>query len=340
MFSLIKKNCGFKIGENDYKIVLNTGSKKQLSGLLQYQYQDAIFIYKKGNTFFVHVVENRYELKKKYLDIGISISCSIIFCNENILSFHSASVVLNNKANLFIGESGYGKSTLADIAKKKNLVLNDEISCVYLPVKNAASLVFSGPYWSKEYYSATIHDKYSWSNKKRYHLRSIYFLNKDWKNKTWIKEISCCDSAAHLLKSFFNARFNHQLPLECKKKIFFQITRLVNVIPVFDLNINLKHHFLDYIQSNPVKTKSRTVNINNFESKNYLISEFDDYSLIFRLNDFNLFKINSHYVNLIKAIIKKQKNIKKIAGEISVKTQKNTDIIIKEAKKIWQKVKI
>jgi len=72
---------------------------------------------------------------------------AILSFKNGCLMIHSAGVVRNNKAFIFIGHSGSGKSTISQLSKKFD-VLNDDL--IFLKRENKLWQAYSTPFWNPD----------------------------------------------------------------------------------------------------------------------------------------------------------------------------------------------
>jgi hypothetical protein len=88
-----------------------------------------------------------YVVKNKYaFDSWFRVFFTLDGINRDSVLIHSAGFVFKNKAYIFPGRSGLGKSTLIKILGKES-ALTDELVCVYR--KNRAYYAASTPYWGE-----------------------------------------------------------------------------------------------------------------------------------------------------------------------------------------------
>jgi len=115
------------------------------------------YVRKEKNKIFIkrEDIEFRPDSKtKKYLlkikpsiysfDSFLRILISLILPQKNGLLIHSSSILFNNKAFLFVGKSGSGKTTISKLSRTKALIMSDELT----PILSNGS-IFSSPFWGE-----------------------------------------------------------------------------------------------------------------------------------------------------------------------------------------------
>jgi hypothetical protein len=226
-----------------YKIKLMAAPADIPRGKLLYSYHKNILITGEEGSFTVFINENRAELKRRYLEIGVSICFSMIMVEENLINLHSASIIMERRAFLFVGISGSGKTTLAKYATERGYdVLNDEINCIQILEDLSTCRVMSGPNWGREYFSSDFINPRL--QNRNYPLAAVYFLDGKPGDETKISGIKIPEAAARMLKSFLGARFTCQLSSQFKLRVLNQLVDLVRGIPKNKLGICLNDNFL------------------------------------------------------------------------------------------------
>jgi hypothetical protein len=78
----------------------------------------------------------------------LRIACSVLLAPLGGVLFHSSSVVRNDKAFLFVGESGAGKTTIARLSSP-SLILSDEVSAIVPagPGMTDGYMCHATPFW-------------------------------------------------------------------------------------------------------------------------------------------------------------------------------------------------
>ena len=114
-----------------YRIYLSTEKiSDKFKAQLIYKYKKGVFIHKKNSNVFVQIKKDRVFEQQYLSQIGVSVALLWLLCQENIHTFHAASIVRKKQGFLFIGPSGAGKTTISQYSENKNIVLCDEISAV------------------------------------------------------------------------------------------------------------------------------------------------------------------------------------------------------------------
>ena len=207
---------------------------------------------------------SKEEIIKNFLFTPMAL---ILFQRRNLVIHASASLV-NSQAYLFIGMSGYGKSTiLLELMKKGHKMLSEDVSAISF--SNGAKLQPSFPLIkinrtisnTKEVSASINNIKEDERNRKIYKVKDEFhfnspvkvnscFLINPTKGKTEIKEIN------NRKKIFFQMYKNiwRQVPvtscLESQKQVMQNISHLIKEVKFFELSLSLKvSDSASYIQS-------------------------------------------------------------------------------------------
>ena len=257
-----------------------------------YRFRNDILIDALNKDRFIRIRENRFELKQHYLEIAIGISVSSILVNEGFLTLHSASISQNHRGFLFIGESGAGKTTLAEIARKAGIpVINDELSMLRSEEPESVRL-YPPPFWGPSFFSPKMYQAPSeWIA--GIPLHTVFSLERSSEPGTRVTPIPVVDSAVRLIRSFFSSRFVHQLPASIKGKAFFGLTRLARSVPLYRLSIDLRSFdLLEILSANQNQTLTQSEVYRELAGNEHLAAVFGLKTLLFRLRDFTLFQIS------------------------------------------------
>jgi hypothetical protein len=102
----------------------------------------------------------------------ITITLEILNKN-NAFVLHSSGIAHNNKAEIFIGDSGSGKSTIMNMLKNKYIPIADD--SVIINKNTNKNFVYQTPFVEKEYWMR--------KNRKRFILDNIFFIVQAPKNR-------------------------------------------------------------------------------------------------------------------------------------------------------------
>jgi hypothetical protein len=155
-------------------------------------------------------------------------SSFIVFHNWGLL-IHSSCVVENNKAHIFAGQSGAGKSTAARLSLPREL-LSDEATII--KVERDSVTVFNSPFRS---------DTVTNQNTPNYPLNSIQLLVQSLTNNRI--QISKSDAILELIGKIFYWKHD----LEDARKILHLLKILIDNVPVYKLHFQKNNTFWELI---------------------------------------------------------------------------------------------
>jgi hypothetical protein len=170
-------------------------------------------------------VNNDLALKHALMNLY---SCYIVHINWGVL-IHSSCVIERNKAHIFSGKSGAGKSTAARLSYPRSL-LSDEATILKITADEI--IAYDSPFRSE------ITSK---SELEYYSIGSIHLLHQSLTNKR--TEITKSDSFLLLLDKVFYWTYNP----EETKKIFALLKEIVDHVPVYDLFFQKNNTFWEMI---------------------------------------------------------------------------------------------
>lgn len=175
------KNISFKYSNS--KISLSVNNSK---------------MYFNGNNGKFFLAENNYN---RFLILSLVTAFSFYFLKENAFFFHSSAIEHNNKAYLFSGPSGYGKSTIAKLSKFK--IIGEET--ILLKKINNIYYAFSTPF--KDVTDQNI----------GFPVEKIFFIHKSKKNK--IIDVSSVERITYLYESLVLTGHMHNCKFLGKEKL-------------------------------------------------------------------------------------------------------------------------
>ena len=132
------------------------------------------FVTYKENTFillFTNLSKNKvasfYQVSPYQFRFVFEYVMAVLLNESRGFVIHSSVILKNNKADLFIGTSGAGKSTISSFLAKKYTKLSDDTS--YVKTLNSKFYFYEGP---------EIYKDWGKREARRYELGNIYFLKK------------------------------------------------------------------------------------------------------------------------------------------------------------------
>lgn len=131
----------------------------------------------------------------RYWEFSQRISIYPKLIKANAMLLHCSAFAVNNKAYIFIGPGGAGKSTIAMAAEKKGYTVITDDTAI-LEFKENKIIAYASPYKSK---SGIIGSKGSWE------VNSFYVLNKE--HEESISEINIKDFTKNLQERIYESQY-------------------------------------------------------------------------------------------------------------------------------------
>lgn len=172
-------------------------------------------------------------LQTASFDSFLRVFCATSLPQQNGLLFHSAGIETNGKAFLFVGPSGFGKSTICALSRPRR-ILSDEIVAVTFSRNRA--FAFATPFWGSLGTGPC--------PQTRFPLREIVFLRKDRTHRK--APIGISSTFTKLLRCL--CRFDH-----CSRqteKIMDLAGKLVTAVPCSELHFRRDADFWDLLKTN------------------------------------------------------------------------------------------
>lgn len=146
--------------------------KQQIEALFNSkQRKGYINLYEEGGDrkliSFYHISDEQFKLILRKI-------CQQLLSKKGGIIFHASSVLIHDRAYLFLGPSGAGKSTIVRMLSSGAVALADDMVILKLEKQNNFS-----------FYQMPFREKNTWIIKtpSKYKLGNIYFLNKSKENK-------------------------------------------------------------------------------------------------------------------------------------------------------------
>jgi hypothetical protein len=218
MYIEIMGNYGAPFFNYDVKIKLT-------SNKIIFQRNDYLIEVKSDYSEAKIYVYNDFALKHAMMNLY---SCFIVYKNWGLL-LHSSCVIDHNKAHLFTGYSGAGKSTAAKLSNPR-ILLSDEASII--KIKGNEITVFDSPFRSE----TESHSKNLTAS-----IGSIQLLIQSNYNKR--DKIKKSDALLQLMDKVFYWAHNH----EDTRNILQLMQRLVQNAPVYELYFQKNESFWELI---------------------------------------------------------------------------------------------
>lgn len=216
---IYKKKLKKYIYARYYPFLINNDNFLNLKNFIKIQLKsdsEINFIRKKNNLyfFFYHEFNKQilvpYHIGTNYFDLLIKL---ILIKNlKNGFLIHSSSVLINNRAYIFLGKSGSGKSTIVTFLKRISKVFSDDLSLIKKDQDNQM-YIFPNPFDKRIIIPRT---------NMKYPIMFFFFIKKS--PKTEIKKI---DSLEDFVSNFLpqislykraNKIFN--IPFNCLNQIY------------------------------------------------------------------------------------------------------------------------
>lgn len=215
--NIVVAECGVRCGIKDFDLYENILARYKY--FIEIRRRRAIYPLLKIYTANVHSFENI--LRKHF--------AKTLILNDGFL-IHSAGIRAKNRAHLFSGISGAGKSTIAKTFKHNN-ILSDEVVAVR-KTANGKYLAYSTPFWGEMRYIAHNPGR-NFSG----HIKNFYILEKSCSLKT-----SALPRRPSIKKILRNVIFfpNHNNSQVIGDKLLSTVMEFSKQIRIKKLSFNLK----------------------------------------------------------------------------------------------------
>lgn len=190
--------------------IYNITFKENKNKLIFYAYNFAsILNLKKTSACILALGQEKNEIIANEIENFLRVYSSIILLNYDSILFHSSAVLTKKGAFVFFGNSGAGKSTIANIFKSENFkVLSDDLNILIL--KNGLQIT-SSPFLSE----------IDQAEEGIFPVRKIFYLKKDKEN--FIEKIPPLQQNAYLFGSIpvlNSIKFYHN-------EIFLKVSKII-----------------------------------------------------------------------------------------------------------------
>ncbi|MCM8832118.1 MAG: hypothetical protein NC918_08010 [Candidatus Omnitrophica bacterium] len=199
LLSQIKKNFDFFIKDeyyckNFFELEIYTNNIKRYlknKKIFKFLRKDVELFYD-NKKFYGIISENIFSF-----DTLLRILSSLVILKNNGIILHSSSIVENRKSILYVGPSGFGKSTIAKKCER-NKILTDELSILFF--ENNKLISVRSPFWGELKYSFSKKD----SVEEKFVVDRIMFLCGFVKNdRPKVEVLSFKEAVILLLKNLF-----------------------------------------------------------------------------------------------------------------------------------------
>lgn len=212
--------------------IYNITFKENKNKLIFYAYNFAsILNLKKQSNCILALGQEKNEIIANEIENFLRVYSSIILPKFNSFLFHSSAVLTKKGAFVFFGNSGAGKSTIANIFKSENFkVLSDDLNILIL--KNGLQ-VTSSPFLSE----------IDQAEEGIFPVKKIFYLKKDKEN--FIEKITTLQQRAYLFASIpvLNSMKFYQ------NEIFLKVSEIINYNEVNILHFKKDKEIIKCLQS-------------------------------------------------------------------------------------------
>lgn len=212
--------------------IYNITFKENKNKFIFYAYNFAsILNLKKPSNCILALGQERCDIIANEIENFLRVYSSIILPNYDSILFHSSAVLTKKGAFVFFGNSGAGKSTIANIFRSENFkVLSDDLNILIL--KNGLQIA-SSPFLSE----------IDCAEEGTFPVKKIFYLKKDKEN--FIEKISPIQQKAYFFASIpvLNyIKFYHN-------EIFLKISEIINYNEVEVLHFKKDKELIKCLQS-------------------------------------------------------------------------------------------
>lgn len=196
-------------------------------------YKVGLYKIRDTDNSFVVITDYKENYSQMYkVHAALESLCVYLLSFEKAVIFHSSCAGFDpSHCNLFIGQSGVGKSTIAKMfGDKGGCIIDDEKNIVV--EKRGQYFVYSGQ-------TKAIKRKFDYKHTEYGKLENIFFLRHGVDNS---KKIMECDAKLMEALLEYNAQigsYRESHPFVCKELLKNTIVSLFEAIPVFELQFNL-----------------------------------------------------------------------------------------------------
>lgn len=203
--------------KDSFKVVQNTKFKEYYVNLYQQITQ------KKYLTYYHLSDEQFYIVIRSILQVILKKS----------IMMHGSAININNKAYIFLGESGAGKSTTMKIFSKKYPPLADDS---FIIQKNGSKFIF---------YSTPAVETNAWFNKTHLPLEigGFFFLRKAQRHQ--IQKVS---NKSQVIQLLFKQFFTNKATLSNQSKIILEISKQLNDFYILDFSLQKEAELIALIE--------------------------------------------------------------------------------------------
>lgn len=201
--------------------------------LLLVDYKTGLYKIKNIENSYVIITDYKETYSQMYkVHAALESLCVYLLSFEKAVIYHSSCAGFDQEhCNLFIGQSGMGKSTIAKMFEDNGgCIVDDEKNIVV--EKEGKYFVYSGQ-------TRAIKRKFGYKRIEYGKLENIFFLKHGAEN---CKKIMDCDAKLMETVLKYNAQigsYRESHPIVSKKLIRNSIARLFETVPVYELKFNL-----------------------------------------------------------------------------------------------------
>lgn len=241
----------------------------------------AIFNIVDGNKIIIETIDG-YDLKMLKIYI-MGIAFAMLMIEREQISIHGASIDIDGRGILIVGESGAGKSTLTTALRQNGYkLLSDDMSVLSnnsgnilinpsFPMQRISEDVMDNLKYNKEEYSDIFltRQKYLVPVTDNFQIESIplnavFNLSEGDVNKVTISEVRGAEKLQFILNSIFRAEaFNH---IKMSQKYFKKCLQIAKEVPIYKI-VRPKNKFTVNQQ---IEIIEKTIGNNNVEELNLI----------------------------------------------------------------------
>jgi hypothetical protein len=232
----LKRMKGF-LGHSEFNTLLN--KSKHPEQIVFYPLKRSCLIRKgssgKSTLFFKSGCLRRTKLASIY-GAAYFTTCTALPLFDALM-MHGVGIKRKGTGCLFLGLSGYGKTTLAELSGPEQVISDD---AVIVEKTGSDYFLVPTPFDQLSFYNRDIRK----SPSDRTGLTIGFFLKKD--NEAYLEEVSPVDSCSFILKNYIH--FFRYFPPEIVERAFYLVTGLCHRIPFYRLHFKKDLSFWSLIE--------------------------------------------------------------------------------------------
>lgn len=213
----------------------------------------ATFFIRDGREILIDISPGAEEKRVRLLLLGAALS--IVLHQRGYLVFHASAMAINNAGVMFIGNKGWGKSTMAAAMHKRGhlcmaddvVAIDDSLGSIHMVLPSFPQLklwpdAISSLGGNPDTFPLVVSLAEKRDNRilegylsKSVPLKCIYVLGVSNESEPEIKPLTSQEALMYMVANTYNARFGELIFLADRASHLFRSTRLVKSIPIYHL---------------------------------------------------------------------------------------------------------